>query len=155
MSAAGTLLAAVSIDGGYVAGFLVVWGITQIVSGGISAYVATRVLQAQTRELASRVAEIRSDLQTHHQEMERLESAQNAEAEARASCALDASRRYVDRQEYVRMIGTSTAYQQSISAKLDDVAAAIRKSISHAHDRITHNATAIAAFRGAGGQEAP
>lgn len=66
----------------------------------------------------------------------------------RSACELRTSQNYVNRQEYVRLMGAQTGFEREVVSRLDGLRESIDNKMGDLHERITDLATEFARAQG-------
>lgn len=152
---AGTQLAAVTVDAGWVIGGVIVFIAGQVLAGIVAARVtgathATQIknLFSSQKETADQLADLADQLRAQNQA---IVSEGKSRLECRADCGNkinDSVRGLVDKSEYVRMIGTFASGEREIGNSIAAMRSETSKSLSELHHRVTEVAKEVSYLRG-------
>ena len=135
------MLCAIELNAPWIVGGLVIWAVTQIVSGVIGAYVALKLQQKDMAITTKAVAELTKAV--------RQNTADISEARReRAGCELRATGRYATRDELVRAVTDQTAVMRGVEDKMDSLGSSMRESVGKVHGRVDRVAEDVAMLKG-------
>jgi len=153
-----------TISAGWIVGCVVVWLVTQLLTGVMTALIASYVLKERTQAQAEAIETLFRKLDGLADQVGALKAAIDDEAKARIECALGSSRTYVDRREFLAMVGSQTRadermierverFGRDVAARIDGLRASVDEKVEKLHGRIGGLRDAVAAA-GAGREEA-
>ncbi len=136
------MIGAIEVNTAWLVGALVLWVITQILSGIFSSWLTLRLLKQQTEGLAAAIRSLTDTVRQHDEQLAALRM-------DRVNCELRAAGQYAHRGELVRAVTDQTSAWRRVDVKLDSMAAGVRDSVSKVHKRVDELVVEVAEIKAA------
>ena len=121
---------------GYIAGALVVWLVTTVLTWLIATRITTAVLREQTGQLREGLDRVSDELEGLQGGVRGLQANFNTLQNERTQCELRAVQRYATREEFAHTLVQAAANHREAMGKLDQIAAGVRESVGKVHGRV-------------------